>query len=423
MVIRTALWMSCLSSLLAVASCGGTSGSGDPPFTGITVPLVSLRSTAYTAPLSVGAQTFQAQVDTGSTVTAVAATTCGTACSGVSPLYTPGATATDTDKTDSATYGDNSMWNGEIFSDTAGVASDAMVKLDFVAIDGQSMFFDSNDYQGILGLGPSDLLDPGTTAYPDLVAAAGTPDIYAFQECPDKGQLFLGGFDESATASPPEVTPMRPMSAEGEPFYAVDIASLSFGSASLGDAATFGDTLVDTGTSVTLVPTTVATTLIADVNASAGFKALFPGQTFANTDNGQCVGSSTVTTSQIDSMLPPMTISFPSVDGSTPKVMSLAPSQSYIYVEGDGTFCLSVVDSGGSASDGSLIGDTMQQAFVTVFDIEHKQLGFAPEAGCAEAVAQGLPTPQIARDVTGPWWKTNPNVHAPTTRGPLAHRH
>jgi len=43
------------------------------------------------------------------------------------------------------------------------------------------MFFSGNEYQGIFGLGPDALLDPGTTAYFDkLVTAAGIKPVMAF---------------------------------------------------------------------------------------------------------------------------------------------------------------------------------------------------------------------------------------------------
>lgn len=428
MVTRTALGMGMLGLFASVVGCGGDDGNRvdagptadapPPAFAGVTIPLQSFGGIEYTAPLTVGGQLFSTQVDTGSTVTAVASTTC-TAC-GVTPEYTPGSGATDKLKTDDAQYADQSGWHGEVFEDRAGLSADTMVTLDFVSITSQSnKFFTDNSYQGILGLGPAALLDPGTSAYPDVLAAGGTTEIMAFQMCPDRGQLFLGGYDKAAALTAPVLTPMVP----NDPFYEVEIASLGLGSDSLGSAASaFGNTTVDTGTSISFVPTTIATALLAKVNAAPGFQALFPGQMFANTNTGGCVNLGTVTPTQIDAMLPPLTISFPTTDGSAPKVLSLAPTRSYIWIDtvdgGTPDACISITDSGGSAQDGSLIGDTLMQSFVTVFDVPAKQMGFAPEAGCAEATTTAAPVPPGAvaaapRRSDGPWWMTSPHAHVP----------
>jgi hypothetical protein len=425
-------WM----AVLALGACGGGGGDDgiavDAPAaidakpalpSLVTVPLASLDgASAYGAPLIVGGQTFTVQIDTGSTITAIADAVCGSQCAGVTPLYKPGSGAVDTKESDSGEYADMSGWSGEIYTDSGGVTVDSQVPLSFVGITSQNEFFTDNSYQGILGLGPADLLDPGETAYADQLVAEGLVDTLAFQECPDRGQMWLGGFDASATAAPPTYTPMLPISDQGDPFYAVDIASLGLGSATLGSgAAMFGDTLVDTGTSVSFVPTPIATALIAAINASPGFQALFPSQTFANTEQGGCVTSTTVTTDQIDAMLPPMTISWPTTDGSAPVPLSVAPSRSYMYVDGMGDFCLSVIDSGGDASYGSLIGDTLQAAFVTVFDVTHHQIGFAPEAGCAAAVAHREAAPATRRAGAGPWYAQLPSWRGPRV-GPHAQR-
>ena len=49
-----------------------------------------------------------------------------------------------------------------------------------------------NFYQGIFGLGPSDLLEPGTTSYLDAVKTAGVSNAMSFELCDDHGTRWLG---------------------------------------------------------------------------------------------------------------------------------------------------------------------------------------------------------------------------------------
>ncbi|HUJ63677.1 MAG TPA: pepsin-like aspartic protease [Kofleriaceae bacterium] len=366
----------------------------------IAVPLTSLGGVAYTAPFEVGGQTLAAIVDTGSTTAAVAGSTCTTCM--VTPEYSAGATAVDQHKTAKATYGDGTGWSGEIYADHAAFVPASQITLDFVSMTSSSGFF-RGPYQGIVGLGPDQLLSTGTTSYLTVATDGGMAPEIAFQLCPDKGTMWLGGFDSTATSAAPTYTAMNAQF----PYYAVGVADLTVGTTSVGTTASFGPTIVDTGTSLTYMPTAVVTAVTTAVNGSSGFKALFGTQTLSD---GGCVSSSTVTTAQLDAMLPAMSITFPGA--SAP--LTLAPSRSYIYVQGGGMFCLSISSSSQlfSGITASLIGDTMLASFVTVIDRGNKQVGFAPEQGCADAQAQvARPVPPPAPGQ--PWWSTDPRIRPP----------
>jgi hypothetical protein len=251
------------------------------------------------------------------------------------------------------------------------------VTLDFVSISTQRQFFQGNGNQGIIGLGPTELLEPGTTSYFDAVTKAGTPAVMAFELCPSNGTMWLGGFDANKATSAPQYTPMIPISGQGNPFYAVDLADMALGGTSLGfGSSTFQDPIVDTGTTLFYVPTAVETALLAKVNASAGWQALFPGKTLTQSGTG-CVTTAGVTAAQVDAMLPAFSLSFPGMGGGM-VTASVAASQSYLYDAGQGMFCLAIFDGGNE----SIMGDTILRAFVTVIDVAHSQIGFAPDKGC-----------------------------------------
>ena len=406
-----------LSPCIALALCAcGSSHEADTPDAapdapvepaGFDVPLGSLQAFSYTLPLQISGQTFTEIVDTGSTSTGVAAKGC-TNC-GVTPLYTPGASATDLKMTASTQYADGSGWSGEIYKDSAAITGTPAVPLSFVAVTQQSQFFYDNSYQGIMGFGPAQLLEPGTTSYMDLATASGMDPMIAFRLCPDRGDMWLGGFDATAAASPVQFTPMLPIDDQNNPFYSVQIADMSFGGTSLGlTTASFGPTLVDTGTSESFVPTTVENAMLAAVNASAAFKSMFPNQTLADTDQGACVTGTNVTSAMVDAMLPPFSISFPLANGSSFQV-DVAPSRSYLTPAGGGQFCWAF-SSSGTADDGSLIGDTLLAGMVAVFDIKNMQMGFAPEAGCVEADVARI-HPAWPRPSASPFFRGPPARH------------
>jgi hypothetical protein len=380
------------------------------------VELTSAGGILYTAPLTIGGQRFAAQVDTGSTVTAVAGMGC-TTCVDIAPLYEVSTTGVDTMVTASTFYGDGSSWDGEVFEDIAGVQLLGSTYLDFVSITKQVMFFGTgletdNRFQGILGLGPADLLETGTTSFLDELAADGHDEILAFQLCPDSGTMWRGGFEPAAVAASPIPTPMLPID-DSQKFYAVQVTGLSVGTTSLASTAALGATIVDTGTSVSYVPTAVADALVAQVNGSAGFTALFPGQMLGGVNRSQCVSAAGVTVAQVDAMLPPLSISFPSIIGDASTTFQLVPSRSYFLPQGE-RFCLSIIDSGSDAP-GALIGDAMLQSFVTVFDIPDQQIAFARSVGCANPdLAHSRPI--APPPATEPWYLSTPHGHGPRGR-------
>ncbi len=340
----------------------------------------------YTPSLTASGKTFLLDLDTGSTVTGIAGTGC-TTCTGMSPLYAPAAGATATGKTDSAQYADGSGWSGSVYADKVGLGHGSPdVTLDFVDITAQmGGFFAGNEYQGILGMGPGALLDPGTTAYPAQVVAAGVTDVMAFELCPTDGTMWLGGFDPSHTAATPKYTPIL-TTGDNAAFYSVNMTAMTLGTTNLGTtSATFDGPIVDTGTSLFYIPSATETALIKDINASAGFKAIFTGQTLTDptNDNSQtagCVTATNATAATVDAMLPQLSFTFAGVGGGSITVGAPATA-TYFYDAGGGQFCLGIF--GGGDQGNMTMGDIFMRAFVTVIDVAHKQVGFAPTSHCA----------------------------------------
>jgi hypothetical protein len=337
----------------------------------VAVPLVGFGG-GYSAKLSLGGQPFDMIVDTGSTSTGVAAATC-TNC-GVHPAYTPGP-AMDLHQTASSQYGSGS-WKGEVFEDNATMGGRSAIALDFASITSQTGFFQGPLFQGILGLGPDGLLLPYTTSYLTKLIGAGMTGEVAFQLCPDGGTMWLGGFDAAAATTAPAFTPIS----SAAPYYIVGVGAASVSGTAALTGADFGPTIIDTGTTLTYVPTAVVTAVIAGVHGSAGYPSVFGTQ--ALTD-GACM-TTTMTSAQIDAALPPLSLSF--AGGTSP--ISIPATRGYLFDQGGGQYCFTFSDSSalfGSAQKVSLFGNTLLAGMLTVVDVDHHQMGFAPQAGCAEA--------------------------------------
>ena len=319
----------------------------------------------------------------------------------ITPLYTPGTTAVDLGTTVKTEYGDMSNWSGEVFTDMMGFAHGTpTVKVAFADIKAQQTFFDpQNSYEGIIGLGPSELLETGTTAYMDAAIAAGSPSQLAFELCGNDGKMWIGDFDD--TASDPQYTPMLAIDSDKNPFYAVEVDDLALGGTSLGfGSAAFQGPIVDTGTSLFYAPSGVVTALMNMVNASAGRATVFGSSmlsTSGNDPDGVCGGlpaliATGATAAMVDANLPKMEVAFPDGKGGKFTVEADA-SHSYLADTGTGTFCLVIADDMG---DGGVLGDAFLQSFITVIDPKDKKIGFAPEAGCAKAATGASKVRRIA---------------------------
>jgi hypothetical protein len=318
-----------------------TTPDGPPSPTGYaTIPLLSGGGYFYTAPLTIGSQTFQVDVDTGSTTTGVAESACTSSCGGVSPLYAPGTAAVDTQHTAQTQYADGSGWSGEVWTDAIGLTHGTpSPKVSFVGITKESSFFDNNGnaYQGILGLGPDAILERYTTGYLTQVSAAGVNDIVGFELCSNKGTMWLGGWDDTKSEAI-QFAPMLPIASQG--FYTVDLQDIALGGTSLGfGSSTYQQPVLDTGTSLEYLPTAAYNAFVSKINGNAGFKALFPGQTLTDPSSNGCVkAGSGVTDTMVDAMLPAISYKMPAMGGGTITITA-PPTKSYLQNFGQGMYC------------------------------------------------------------------------------------
>jgi hypothetical protein len=372
---------------------GPACGSGSLPAGVYAIPL-STPSNAdqgffYTPSLTTEGSTFLLDLDTGSTDTGIAGSTCTTCTSeGISPEYKPGTGATK-GGTVKITYADNSGWSGTVYTDTVTLgAGSPTFKADVVDMTKQTEFFSfsgSNEYQGILGVGRDDLAGSADKiTYLDGLFGSGVTQEIAVEMSPTEGTFWLGGYDASHASSTVQYTPML-STGDNAAFYSVDMTAMTLGSTDLGLTSALADgPILDTGTSLFYIPTAVEANLISAINSSAQFSTLFPSQVLTDPsgsgDTAGCImAANGVSDAMVDSSLPPLNMTFGSL------TITASALQSYLIDAGGGEFCM--VMFGGGDSGAMTMGDMFLRGFVTVIDIANEQAGFAPSTHCTSGPA------------------------------------
>ncbi len=363
---------------------GGQDDAGMSGLQAIPLYSCSLDGIAYTVGATIGSQQFQLTVDTGSTTLGVASSSCS-GCD-VTPKYTPGSTAVDQKKTASSQYGTGS-WTGEIYKDSVALPPTAASPLEFVAIDTQSMFFEpipcdskSGTIQGIVGFAPGTLALPGTQGLMDqYVATQNVPDVFSTKLCDKGGSLWLGGYDPAATTAPPQYTPFAAQYF-GAGYYAVNLVSIEVNGTTVPVASTeFGDSLVDTGTSIFALNSTAYDALVAAIGGDAAFTKEFGGASFFSGSTPCATSSATKAT--LDATMPALTLTF----GSNPAItVQATATESYLFsAEGEG-WCSAIqgFTQGANAPVAGIMGAPILRSNVLVFDRTQKRLGFAPHTAC-----------------------------------------
>jgi hypothetical protein len=275
-------------------------------------------------------------------------------------------------------YGDGQTWSGEIYQDIVQTDPRASVAVDLVAIASQNNFFGAGQCgmpSGILGLGPDSLLLPGTSSYLAARTAAGMADQLAMHYCTSTGMLWLGGFDPTATTSPPRFVPMQ--SSRG---YSVNLVDLLIDGTGTAPSPTgYGAALVDSGGPYMIVTPNAEHAIASKLAANASFQALFgDAASFFSSSNANHCKPLGMMRAQVDAQLPPLTLALG--DGTT--TIDLPATGSYLEVaesQGQIFYCPALFGVSAGPID---LGNSVVRSYVTIFDRAHQQMGFARAQSC-----------------------------------------
>lgn len=239
--------------------------------------------------------------------------------------------------------------------------------------------------KGILGLAYAALALPHTDAFVDKLAAAaalGNPgaDLFAVQLCQQNGRLWFGGYDPTVAVGAPVFTRLVDRS-----YYMVRLEGLAVGAVpvvlhgghSLHPA--YGSSprrsvaaVVDTGTTLFAVPKEVLAAVSEALDRDDHFRAIF-GTSFLLRTPGRCFAAPGHTTDDLNGLLPRLHII---LDGVT---LDMSAVSSYLMqlVRGGITYYCPGVGVASTSSSGFILGWSVLNQFLTVFDRANGRIGFA----------------------------------------------
>lgn len=342
----------------------------------------------YVALINVGNSNLALLLDSGSTTLAVANANC-TSCSGITPLYRLGPNGQYLGTFVSAQYLDQSSWQGRTYSDhVTPLGTTDTVSMRLAAINQQSGFFrlsgctlgaeTVNSYQGIIGLAGVNLAVRGTDSYMDKAANSLPNNAFSTLMCNPNGLIWWGGYDPVSLTDAPNFTPFTSMST----YYEVAVIGVDLGGVSLGDSNDFNPVVVDTGTSVIMLPTDSLQILVNQLGANATFLNNFGSAQNFFQDANCLTAAAGVSATSLDASLPTLDFTFPDGQGGS-FTASLKATQSYLQPmatsRGGVAYCPGV--AGGTIT---ILGGAGMVGNVFIFDRDNGQLGIGPTQACTE---------------------------------------
>jgi len=315
----------------------------------------------YSVGVTIGGQSFQLIVDTGSSVFAVASSTLDHCI----PYYTG---TCDGAAIPEQVYGSGSF-SGTVCSGApvtvgglrAGEPAFAGITSQTGLLQSCSASIAGLANQGIAGMAYSGLTPQGLSLAPifdSVVAASGIPDIFSMQCCgwtgtsAGVGTLTLGGIDSSQYSGSIQYTPITKRE-----WYCVHLT------APVDDGLAHDNcgTIVDSGTSALVLTAATYTAVMAPINAAV---AALPSQCVLSTNSA--------TLPCIELVL----------EGGV--ILSIPPSIYYQPVGDAATNCheLVIQQSTSGLGDKNILGQVVMEAYYTIFDRASNRIGFATIAGC-----------------------------------------
>ncbi|OEL19162.1 Aspartyl protease family protein [Dichanthelium oligosanthes] len=366
------------------APATGTGGHLDDSLASVPLsPGMSIGVGNYVTQLGLGtpATSYAMVVDTGSSLTWLQCSPCVVSCHRqAGPLYDPRASssyasvpcsASQCDELQTATlnpsacsvsnvciyqasYGDSSFSVGYLSKDTVSFGSSSFPNFYYgCGQDNEGLFGRS---AGLIGLARNKL-----SLFYQLVPSLGYSFSYCLPTSASTGYLSIGSYNPGKHS----YTPMASSSLDAS-LYFVTLSGMSVGGSPLAVSPseyTSVPTIIDSGTVITRLPTSVYTALSKAVAAAMSGMARAPAFSILDTCfQGQA--------SQL--RVPAVVMVF--AGGAS---LKLATRNVLIDVD-DSTTCLAFAPTDSTA----IIGNTQQQTFSVVYDVAQSRIGFAA-GGCS----------------------------------------
>ncbi|KAK0761647.1 hypothetical protein N5P37_006600 [Trichoderma harzianum] len=313
---------------------------------------------SYVASVTIGGQSWDLIVDTGSS---------NTWC-GAQRSCEPSSTGKSTGGSVQVSYGSGSF-SGTEYKDTVTFGGLTVTSQSVGAASSSSGF---SGVDGIIGFGPVDLTEDTVSnantvpTFLDNLYSQGSisTEVLGVSFKPESGsdsddtngELTLGGTDSSKyTGSLTYFSTLK--SGSAAPYWGISIASFTYGSTTLASSATG---IVDTGTTLIYIPT----------KAYNAFLSAAGGKT--DSSSGLAVFSKAPTSN--------FAIKFGSTTYTLTPSQYLVPTSQYSFYGLSSGKYYAWINDGGSSGVNTIIGQKFLENYYSVFDTTNGRIGFATAA-------------------------------------------
>lgn len=304
------------------------------------------------------ASQFQFLFDSGSTKTWIKDRNC-VGCAGT---YNPSDSQTfvlSNSESSTISYADGTSVSGPAAQDTVVLHGLTVEKFEFILVRSILDTGTNTAYQGIAGFGPTSeksasLFMSIFQKHPNLAPVIS----YFIDESQTNGGITVGGIDTARFSGPLAVQEISTSSAGESDGFSLPLDSIKVGENDVTLTAAAKKVLIDTGTSLTILPMDVA----KQINEQLNFIPL--KKEFSGLFGKYCPNSI------IPDGLPNITITMGRV-----KLKITPDIYIFFIMDQNRTYCVSGIQ--GSTKDFSIIGNVFLRRYYTVFDLEHKRVGFA----------------------------------------------
>jgi hypothetical protein len=262
-------------------------------------------------------------------------------------------------------YGDGSEVAGPVYTDVLNFPGSSLpaTTIQFGATTKSSPNFEPTGVDGIFGLSYSALSSwGGVPPFEKIVQQHNIPNVYSMCLNGGGGSLNMGYVAPSSTKWTP-VTKRE--------WFVISVHDFQVNGRALGySAPEYADAIVDSGTTLLLLPQNPYNTLVQRIVAMCSTVKLpgvcdaVPGHSIFD---GYCYP---MTTAQIKS--------FPVIEAIIPGWGNLPINPDSYLISNQGTFCWGI----GNAGQGTILGDVAVQNQNIIYDMGNNRIGWAPGSTC-----------------------------------------
>eukprot|EP00029_Vermamoeba_vermiformis_P000028 TRINITY_DN10031_c0_g1_i1.p1 TRINITY_DN10031_c0_g1~~TRINITY_DN10031_c0_g1_i1.p1 ORF type:complete len:394 (+),score=109.31 TRINITY_DN10031_c0_g1_i1:44-1225(+) len=332
------------------------------------------------------AQTFEVQIDTGSTDLLIYDNNCQncddqnvytpSASSSASPVacssYPCPSCGSNNQCTFDDAYGDGSDVNGRVYYDSLSWGG-MQANITLGAIDSSTAHFEPTGVDGIFGLAFKSLSSwSGQSAFWNWASQNNLPMVYSMCLTPSGASMTIG-------QNQPNQFQWTPILQNTYMVVAMSDIQVNGKSIAKGNVFKNTQTIVDSGTTLMIIPTSAYTGFSNVLLSMCSSGVNLPGVCDQPTNSSLLAGNCFALQPSDILAYPPVTVNIKAI-----KPLTLTAQDYMITQVSQGTtyYCLGIQGADMGPQVGTILGDVFMQKFNIAFDFDKNRVGFADVSTC-----------------------------------------